>query len=53
LREKAVDVIVLTIIPRLLGEGIALFGGGPERSLELSGFESYPDGLVQLTYLLR
>jgi dihydrofolate reductase len=53
LHVGAVDVLVLTIIPRLLGEGIALFGVGPERPLELIGSESYRDGLVQLTYLLR
>lgn len=50
LRQKEVDTIVLTIIPRLLGEGIALFGTGPERPLELIDLERYPDGVVQLTY---
>ncbi len=53
LRAKAVDVIVLTIVPRLLGEGIALFGEGPERPLELTDTNSFPDGMVQLTYRVR
>jgi dihydrofolate reductase len=50
MRAGAVDELVLTIVPRLLGDGIALFDGVPERPLELIGSRTFPDGVVQLTY---
>lgn len=50
-RERAVDEVALTIVPHLLGDGIALFeAGGPEFGLELKETRGYPQGLVQLRY---
>ena len=51
LAEDRVDELVLTTVPMLLGEGIALFGR-LEASLawELVSSESLPGGLVQSRY---
>lgn len=46
-----VDEIVLTVIPRMLGEGVPLFL--PQRTgarLTLHETKAFPDGLVQLRY---
>ncbi|MDW5563168.1 MAG: dihydrofolate reductase family protein [Methanomassiliicoccus sp.] len=45
-----VDRVIITVVPRLLGEGIPLFGRGPERPLRLVSCETFSDGLVQLRY---
>lgn len=53
-REGEVEEVVLTIVPHLLGDGIALFeAGGPEIGLELKETRAYPQGLVQLRYEVR
>ncbi|MBI0583533.1 MAG: dihydrofolate reductase [Methanomassiliicoccus sp.] len=50
LRAGAVDRMILTIVPHLLGEGIPLFDGGPEGPLVLMESRTFRDGLVQLRY---
>jgi dihydrofolate reductase len=48
-----VSELTLSVIPVLLGEGIALFGGDAsarDSRLELLGAQSFPSGLVQLRY---
>lgn len=51
LRLKAVDRIILTIVPRLLGEGIPLFGDmGMEAALILRESRIYENGIVQVHY---
>jgi dihydrofolate reductase len=52
LRAGEVDQLVLTIVPCLLGEGIALFGDGLPMPLRLVESRAYPDGPVQLRYAL-
>ncbi|RXE56379.1 hypothetical protein ABH15_09810 [Methanoculleus taiwanensis] len=54
LRDGLVDEIILTVIPVLLGGGIALFGRlGSEVHLALLGAETYPAGVVQLRYAIQ
>jgi dihydrofolate reductase len=51
LAADGVDVITVSVIPVLLGEGIRLFQGPlPERSLALLSARPYRSGLVQLRY---
>ncbi len=51
LRLKAVDRIVLSIIPKLLGDGILLFGDtGAEATLVLQESRIYGNGMVQMYY---
>ncbi len=46
-----IDEFVISIIPIFLGDGIRLFNTGiPEQQLNLVKSESFPSGLVQLTY---
>ena len=46
-----IDDLTLSIVPVLLGEGIALFGAEiPEQRLTLESSQAYPSGLVQLRY---
>jgi dihydrofolate reductase len=46
-----IDDLTLSVIPVVLGSGIALFGDGlRERRLVLEGSTSFPSGLVQLRY---
>jgi dihydrofolate reductase len=46
-----VDVIILTLAPVFLGEGIRLFDGiGPQVSFSLQGVRQFDKGLVQLVY---
>jgi dihydrofolate reductase len=53
LAAKAIDELILTVAPVLLGDGIRLFdGSGPARATHLSA-RSYATGLVQLQYALR
>ncbi len=47
-----IDDMTISIVPVLLGEGIALFGAEvPEQRLLLESSRSYPSGLVQLHYV--
>ncbi|HKY40266.1 MAG TPA: dihydrofolate reductase family protein [Polyangiaceae bacterium] len=49
-----IDDMTISIVPVLLGEGIALFGPEvPEQRLVLESSRSYPSGLVQLHYLRK
>lgn len=53
LRERAVDELIITIIPRLLGSGIPLFQNGqPDQRLELLNVEKLGE-MVQLHYRLK
>jgi dihydrofolate reductase len=46
-----IDDMTISIVPVLLGEGIALFGAEvPEQRLTLASSRSYSSGLVQLHY---
>lgn len=45
-----VDALILTVVPVLLGSGIALFSGIDPQRLVLTDCKRYPDGLVQLRY---
>lgn len=42
--------MIITIIPKLLGEGIPLFSSVPEQKLKLVGSTAFDDGLVQVHY---
>jgi len=51
LSQDLIDDVTLSIVPILLGEGVALFGPEvPERRLELVSSQAYASGLVQLRY---
>lgn len=52
LRLNLVDEITLSVIPILLGEGIALFDIKKELPCRLISATSYPSGLVQTHYTL-
>jgi len=46
-----VDELTLTVVPRLIGEGVTLFGPiEADISFALQSTTSYPNGYVQLTY---
>ncbi|MBV6441052.1 MAG: dihydrofolate reductase [Haliscomenobacteraceae bacterium CHB4] len=50
-QKDLIDQYVVSIIPVLLGEGIALFKPGrPEQNMRLTRCETFPTGLVQLHY---
>ncbi|MFN8209412.1 MAG: dihydrofolate reductase family protein [Bacteroidales bacterium] len=52
LKDNLIDELIISVIPVLLGEGIALFQGGrPEMKLKLIDCKSFETGLVQLHYL--
>lgn len=52
LKENLIDEFYISIIPILLGDGIALFKGGlPETPLKLVSAESFDKGLVQVHYI--
>jgi dihydrofolate reductase len=54
LQQRLVDEVILSIHPRLLGQGIPLFPEAyPEAELELSGCKQFPTGLVQMSYRVR
>ena len=54
LNYHAVDEIILSQIPTILGEGIRLFPGKSiEVPFQLTKHEVFPNGLVQLHYLQR
>jgi dihydrofolate reductase len=51
LADNLIDDLTLSIVPVLLGQGIALFGPEvPERRLRLDSSKSFESGLVQLYY---
>lgn len=51
LEEDLIDEMIISIIPVLLGEGIALFKGGlQEKKLSLLTVSAYENGLVKLHY---
>lgn len=51
LEKDLIDEMIISIIPHLLGDGIALFKGGlPEKRLQFRSAESFEKGLVQLHY---
>lgn len=51
LKNDLIDVLVASLIPVLLGDGIPLFKRGrPERRLKLIESRAFPTGLVQLRY---
>jgi dihydrofolate reductase len=51
MKEKLIDEFVISIIPIILGDGIALFKSqSPEITLELKSAIHFDSGLVQLKY---
>jgi dihydrofolate reductase len=51
LRENLIDEFYISVIPVILGDGIALFKNGrPEMNLKLISSAHYEKGLVQLHY---
>ncbi|MDH3251345.1 MAG: dihydrofolate reductase family protein [Ignavibacteria bacterium] len=51
MKRDLIDRFIISVIPTLLGGGIALFRSGrPSRSLRLTKTLSFPSGLVQLWY---
>jgi dihydrofolate reductase len=54
LKIGAIDEIILSVIPVILGDGIQLFKHGtPERTLSLISSKNFASGLVQLHYSLE
>ncbi len=54
IRAGEVDEAIITVVPQILGDGIALFeAGGPAAVLELKEARTYPQGLVQMRYGVR
>lgn len=52
LQMDLIDETIVSIIPVLLGDGISLFGKGPQqKNLQLVSTESFRKGLVQLHYI--
>lgn len=52
LQKDLIDEMIISIIPHMLGDGIALFQGGrQEKKLQLISAESFEKGLVQLHYI--
>lgn len=52
--RELVDDYIISVHPIILGAGIPLFRGeGPRAALELVDVESWPSGLVQLSYRRR
>jgi dihydrofolate reductase len=51
LAAKLIDRLIISVIPHLVGDGIRLFREGlPEQGLVFRSANSFPTGLVQLTY---
>lgn len=51
LRKKVVSEVTISVVPRLIGQGIPLFPDSiPEIELELLRTESFANGLVNLVY---
>ena len=54
LQQQLIDEIYLSIIPVMLGSGIALFKqGNPIQQLRLQSAKHFDTGLVQLHYLFQ
>jgi len=54
MKNNLIDELVISIIPKLLGEGVSLFKKFiPESTLILQGVKSFPSGLVQLCYSMK
>jgi dihydrofolate reductase len=54
LAHDLIDDLTLSVIPLLLGRGVALFGNEvPEQRLALESCQAYESGLVQLRYARR
>lgn len=54
LQKRLVNEIGISIHPRLLGDGIALFAQPyPETELELVRSKQYPSGLLQVFYRVK
>src|SRR5690606_1721707 len=54
LHHDAVDEMIISVVPVLVGAGTRLFKNGrPEQRLTLSSARSFASGLVQLHYLRR
>lgn len=52
LENDLIDEMIISIIPHLLGDGIALFKGGlPEKNLQLKSALSFEKGLVKMHYI--
>ncbi len=52
--NHAIDEIIISVIPILLGDGIRLFDGVlPQKTLTLSSNKAFPKGLVQLHYQIE
>ena len=53
LDEDAIDEFVLSVVPTFIGEGIPLIAPGHrEVPLRLRSAKSFPDGVVQLHYVV-
>ena len=51
LRDNLVDILIVSIIPVLLGEGTRLFEDGrPEQRLRMAESKAFETGLVQVRY---
>ena len=53
LREDLIDEIHVTIVPRLFGKGLALFGDSFDISLELINMEELEHGHILLKYKVK
>lgn len=54
LQQRLLDMVIISVIPHMLGDGIRLFRDGrPEQSLLLKKSISFPSGLVQLWYEVK
>ena len=54
LQQKAIDELIISTIPVLLGGGIRLFKEGfPEKKLKLQHVQSFASGLVQVHYTMQ
>jgi dihydrofolate reductase len=54
LNHRAIDELILTIIPTILGDGIPLFPNKPlETQFTLKETQTYKTGVVSLNYLLQ
>jgi dihydrofolate reductase len=54
LNAHLIDEMIISIHPIILGKGIPLFAGSPQRrNFDLANSKTYPDGLLQVTYKLN